>query len=291
MAEVHLLADTRCTLGEGALWHPERGELFFFDILERRLHACDADGGRMREWTFERFASAAGWIDRNHLMISDSDGLLRFSIEDGVRERVCEVEAGDDRTRSNDGRVDRSGAFWISTMDVENKRPLGALYRYRKGEIETIRADQQTPNALAFSPDGTRGYYTDTAAQRILTFPIEPATGEVTGEFETFVDLSASSHRPDGAICDSEGYLWNCQYGSWRVVRYAPDGREDTVVEVPVGQPTCPAIGGPGMRRLYLTSARQGLAEADFLEQPEAGSVFWFDLDVPGVPEARVSGD
>jgi sugar lactone lactonase YvrE len=30
--------NTLCQLGEGPLWHPERGELFWFDILGRRLH-------------------------------------------------------------------------------------------------------------------------------------------------------------------------------------------------------------------------------------------------------------
>ena len=39
--------------------------------------------------------------------------------------------------------------------------------------------------------------------------------------------------HPDGSAVDSEGYLWNCRYGGGCVVRVAPDGAVERVVEVP----------------------------------------------------------
>ena len=37
--------DTACTLGEGPLWHPRRGQLFWFDILENRLLTREGGAG------------------------------------------------------------------------------------------------------------------------------------------------------------------------------------------------------------------------------------------------------
>ena len=49
--------EPKCRLSEGPLRHPNRGELFWFDILEKRLHI------KGRNWKFSRYASAASWIN------------------------------------------------------------------------------------------------------------------------------------------------------------------------------------------------------------------------------------
>ena len=48
--------DTPCELGEGPLWHPGRGQLFWFDILGRRL--LTREDGRTRSWRFDAMVSA-----------------------------------------------------------------------------------------------------------------------------------------------------------------------------------------------------------------------------------------
>ena len=35
---MQVFSDTACALGEGPLWHPERSELFWFDILGKTLY-------------------------------------------------------------------------------------------------------------------------------------------------------------------------------------------------------------------------------------------------------------
>ena len=44
--------DTPCELGEGPLWHPTREQLFWFDILGRRI--LTREGGKTRQVQFER---------------------------------------------------------------------------------------------------------------------------------------------------------------------------------------------------------------------------------------------
>ncbi|MEZ7812277.1 MAG: sugar lactone lactonase YvrE [Paracoccaceae bacterium] len=42
--------DRRTELGEGPLWHPTRGQLFWFDILAQKFLSQDAIGAH--EWLF-----------------------------------------------------------------------------------------------------------------------------------------------------------------------------------------------------------------------------------------------
>ena len=60
--------DRRCELGEGALWHPTRNQMFWFDILNQKLLSQDRDGPR--EWRFPELVSAAGWVTDEVLLIA-----------------------------------------------------------------------------------------------------------------------------------------------------------------------------------------------------------------------------
>ena len=93
---------------------------------------------------------------------------------------------------------------------------------------------------------------------------------------------------PDGAVVDSEGYLWNARWGGSCVIRFAPDGSVDRKIQVPVSQVTCPAFGGPDLKRLFLTTANKGLSPEQLAEEKVAGGVFFIDLDIAGVPEAKI---
>ena len=46
---MEILDHTTCELGEGAFWHPERSEFFWFDILNRRLFCHDGQKTMMRD--------------------------------------------------------------------------------------------------------------------------------------------------------------------------------------------------------------------------------------------------
>lgn len=109
--KVEIFDDVNCSLGEGPLWHPERGELFWFDINTCMLYA-KSDGAR-REWRFDGHVTAAGWIDRDHLMVAHERALLHFNIETGAHDVICALEADNPITRSNDGRADPWGAFGL----------------------------------------------------------------------------------------------------------------------------------------------------------------------------------
>ena len=55
----------RCVLGEGPLWHPVREQLFWFDILGKRM--LSRVGEQVLDWQFDEYVSAAGWVDQDTL--------------------------------------------------------------------------------------------------------------------------------------------------------------------------------------------------------------------------------
>lgn len=246
-----------CSLGEGPLWHPLRKQLFWFDINAGCL-LTTGDGGPA-EWHFDGPVSAAGWVDADTLLIAGDRALLRFSISSGRTEPLCALEADRPETRSNDGRADPQGGFWISTMGRELEPGLGAIYRYHRGEMRRLFTDLTIPNAICFAPCSTLAYFTDTARAVIRRVALNEA-GWPKEPASDWLDLGPDGLRPDGAVTDAEGNLWCAQYGAGRIACYDPEGHELRAITLPAVQPTCPAFGGADFDILYCTSAAQQMA-------------------------------
>ena len=276
----------RCTLGEGPLWHPSQQRLYWFDIPEGRLHACNALGGQHHSWEFGEPASAAGWLDEDSLLVATASGLQKLDLITGQWNEVIGLEAENPVTRSNDGRIGPDGSFWIGTMARDGATRQGAHYRYHGGQLDCLAKPITTPNAICFSPDGRTAYLADTHQNVIWRWPLDER-GNPIGDLQVHINLKEEKLNPDGAVCDAEGYLWNAQWGAWRVARYAPDGSLDRVVEMPVSQPTCPAFGGADLKTLFVTSATESLSEKDIEKQQDAGMTLAIELDVEGSPEHR----
>lgn len=275
-------------LGEGPLWHPEREQLFWFDIPSGVLFGYGGSRHADLRWEFGEPASAAGWIDQRSLIVATASGLQKLDVETDEREPLVQIEAGNPVTRSNDGRTGPDGSFWIGTMGRKHESGAGAYYRYQDGTLSTLFGGVTIPNATCFTPDGRTAYLADTRQQVIWRWTLDQS-GSPQGERTVHIDLRHEEMNPDGAVCDAEGYLWVALYGSSRLARYTPDGSEDRVIELPISQPTCPAFGGANLTTIYITSARQNLTEDELSRQPDAGRVIVVETDVSGFPEYRVA--
>lgn len=278
----HRIFDDRvCQLGEGPLWHPERGQFFWFDITGKRL--LSQAGDEALEWNFDECASAAGWIDRETLIIATETGLRRFDIGSGAHEPLAALEADNAGTRSNDGRADPQGGFWIGTMGKDSAKGAGAIYRYHRGAVERLYPDITVPNSICFAPDGRRAYFADTRQRRIMTQALD-AEGWPDGAPDVFVDLHEEGLNPDGAVVDAEGGLWSAQWGAARVARYTPEGTFDRAIEVGGRHASCPAFGGAGLTRMIVTTACQGIDDPDSAQ----GLVYKVDPGSKGQAEHKV---
>jgi sugar lactone lactonase YvrE len=278
--------DTRCALGEGPLWHPGTGTLYWFDILGKRMFARGPGGAR--DWEFDEMHSAAGWVDETTLLLASETALWRFDTATDKREKLAALEADNSVTRSNDGRADPWGGFWIGTMGKNEEAGAGSIYRYYQGELRRLVKGITVTNCICFAPDRSCAYYTDTPTCRIMRLPLDAATGWPSGRAKLLIDLSEESLYPDGAVTDAEGTLWVALWGRGQVAAIDADGNFLRRITVPAKQPTCPAFGGPELCDLYLTSAAEGIAPEKREKYPCNGVTFRMPGVAQGVAEPQV---
>jgi len=269
--------ETQCALGEGAIWHPERQQFFWFDILNRRFHTQD------QHWDFDEYVSAAGWVDYDTFLIASETQLFTFDMKTEEEIYVCGLESDNAQTRSNDGRADPQGGFWISTMGKTAEPKAGSIYRYYRGELRRLFGNLTTPNAICFAPCSTVAYYADTIAGKLMATDLD-ADGWPSGKPRLIIDLSGEDLGIDGAVVDADGNIWNAQWGAARVAQYAPDGTFLQAISFPASQTSCPAFGGPNLSTLYCTSATENMDAP----QPDDGKTFATDTTTTGQAEHRV---
>ncbi|SMR70886.1 Sugar lactone lactonase YvrE [Aliiroseovarius halocynthiae] len=275
-----VFSDTVCALGEGAFWHPERGQFFWFDILGKKLLTRTDD--REVSWQFDECVSAAGWVDHDTLIMASASALWRFEITAGTRTKLFDLEADNPITRSNDGRADPQGGFWIGTMGYNAEPGAGAIYRFYRGELCRLYDQITITNAICFAPDGHTAYFTDTIDGRIMRQALDDH-GWPKGAPEVFLDLSNEEFGADGAVVDADGTFWNAQWGAGRVAGYGADGALLQSFDVPTPQSSCPCFGGADLSTLFVTTAA-----VDRPDDTMAGKTFAIDTGLTGQAEHRV---
>lgn len=279
------MVDAQNQLGECVLWCERSARVLWTDILGATLYAHHPASGATQSWPMpEPLASFALTHDDDRLLLGLASQLAFFDFHSGVVTPICAIEPGL-ATRVNDGRCDRQGRFVFGTFHTDTPRQrLGAYYRLGPDLVlERLALPAcAIANSICFSPDGATMYYANSPERTIRCCDIA-ADGALIHD-RVFVTLDGAQGEPDGACIDADGYLWSAQWGAARVARYAPDGTLERVIATPALQPSCVALGGPGLAILYVTSARVGMAEP----APHDGALFRQAMsDVQGLPESR----
>jgi sugar lactone lactonase YvrE len=269
-------------LGEGPCWAAAEGRLYWFDIKGRRLHWLTPADGATGAVALPIRASAAAPRAQGGLLLATEQGLAAFDARAETVALIRPMTFGPG-FRTNDGKVAPDGRFWWSTMDDDGGRRPGAVFVTTPDlRTEQVLEGVHIPNTISVSADGATLYLADSQLQTIFTYD--------TADLAWRRVFATSTSAPDGSAIDAAGFLWNAEWGGGRLVRYAPDGSIARIVEVPVTQPTSCAFGGPDLATLYVTSAREGLSDADLERQPHAGGLFAFEPGVRGLALPAFAG-
>ncbi|HTI01043.1 MAG TPA: SMP-30/gluconolactonase/LRE family protein [Acidisoma sp.] len=269
----------RAILGEGPMWSPGRGRLFFVDILGHRILSCGLAGEAVAEWQLEEspcwIVEQAGGED---FVVGLGRSVVVMRLTPGepavVRHVVTEPGLLPPGMRLNDAKADAEGRIYFGAMDDAEVEATGQLHLLGlDGTVTVLDQGYTVTNGPAISPDGRTLYHADSPARTVYAFDRRP-DGGLTGK-RVHIRLTEAEGYPDGMTVDAEGGLWVCHWDGGRVTRFTPDGARDRTIPLPASRVTSCAFCGPDLDRLAITTAAH-----ERMEEPLAGALF---LAQPGL--------
>lgn len=283
--DVQVFRDVEAILAESLVWDPGTGEtpgsMLWCDITAGLIHRSPLDGATdgADDTTIALPPPVASFHQSRAggFVVSLGDRIVLADASGEITRTLASINHGP-HLRMNEGKVDPSGRWVTGSMNLHDQTPDGAYYSVdSNGRLQVLYGGLGVANGVEWSLDGSRVYFTDTAVSTIYT-----ATYTSAGEMLD-VEVWHQGAPNDGLTIDDDGCLWSGLYGEGRVVRYDPDGRELSSIDLPAPNITSVAFGGPHLGTLYVCSARENLTEEQLEAHPLSGAVFAIETSTSGV--------
>ncbi|MEH2236845.1 SMP-30/gluconolactonase/LRE family protein [Nostoc sp.] len=261
-------------LANGAV-HSE-GPVYFHE--DDSVIWSDAHGNRVLHWSPTDNVSvlrdpsdyqSGNYRDLEGRLVACSSGLRAIirREHDGEWKVLVDRYQGKRLNSPNDLVVKSDGTIWFTDPPYgitepnqgyggEQEQPGSYVYRFdpATGEIYPVVTDMVRPNGLAFNPDESLLYVSDTAAFNIPGGPHHIRVYEVmqdrhvkNGRVFAVIDPG----QPDGFRVDEHGNIFTTSQDSVQV--YAPDGTQLGKILVPQTS-TNLTFGGKERDRLFITA-------------------------------------
>ncbi|MCU1570888.1 MAG: SMP-30/Gluconolaconase/LRE domain protein [Naasia sp.] len=283
---VRSLGDERAQLGESPLWSADTQTLYWLDLLRPTLHSWSETAGPSARplGLHAPLGPLVALPEPGRAITTDPNGVYAVELATGETRLVGSPLEHTRGVHVNDGKTNRDGSLWLSTSDDAETRGLGALYRALPGtdsfDLRVIDAGFAVGNGPAFSPDGCTLYFDDTAARRVLAYPLE---GDEVGEPVTLITVQDG--HPDGLTVDAEGCLWLAIWSGSRVARYSPEGELMREIPLPGLNVSSVTFGGADLGTLFVTTAWKGMSDEERQRIPGSGGAYAVDAGVRGIAE------
>ncbi|MFC7028255.1 SMP-30/gluconolactonase/LRE family protein [Halomicroarcula sp. GCM10025324] len=297
MSDPSIVVDITCETGEGPLWHPDEGRLYWADIPRGRIYRYDPDTDDhelVYEDDTERIGGFTFQEDGSLLLFQEAGAVRRLDQESGDVQTVVQSDPDRFHERFNDVIADPEGRVFAGVMPDTDRDIPGQLYRLDgDGTFELVREECVLPNGMGFTPDRSQMYFSDTgnvdpdSPGYIYRYDYDRASGAISDP-EVFVECGAFDGYPDGMTVDSEGHVWSAFWDGHALRRFSPEGDHEATVEFAPRKVSSLTFGGTENETAYVTTA---CVETRETEGEGAGSLYTVDLGVTGVPEFRSAID
>lgn len=279
MTDCERLTQSAADLGEGPCWHAGHQRLYWVDIKGRQLHRFNPEDKDDEVFSFDQMIGTVAPYGDENLLLALQDSLISFDPATREQQLICDFEADRPQYRSNDGKCDPGGRFWIGSLGLGADDKAGNLYRMDSDQqLQHQLSDIGCSNGLAWDLTRERMYYIDSVAKTIYIFDYDNQSGAISNQ-QTFITFEGDMGVPDGMCIDNEDCIWVAQWGGYGVSRFDPDGQFIQKTDVPARNVTACTFGGPDLNQLYITSARNG---DDSTEHD--GQLYRVQVDASGQP-------
>lgn len=282
--KVQLVLDTKSTLGEGAIWNYQSGELMWVDIKGEILNFYHLASETNTEMFTGQMVGTVVPAVSGKVLVALQNGIYSLDPKTGTKKFLIDPESNKPTNRFNDGKCDPSGRFWAGTMSTNGEQQAGALYRFDQDtSIHKMIDNVGTSNGIVWSADKTKMYYIDTPTMKVMVYDYDDKTGEITNP-AVAVEIPEGIGYPDGMTIDENDNLWVALWGGSAVANFNPEtGELLQKIDVPAKNVTSCAFGDEDLGTLYITTARESTSDEDLEKFPNAGGLFKIRPGVKGV--------
>ncbi|MDJ1018039.1 MAG: SMP-30/gluconolactonase/LRE family protein [Paracoccaceae bacterium] len=288
--KAELVLDCENHHGEGIFWNPEDQRVWWTDIEGRALWSYDPVSGDHQKIEMPERVCCFAPRAAGGMIIAYADRVVLRDAGSGEETLICEFEPGNPETRLNDGRADRQGRLVAGGMnEVSGKADSSVISIGTDLSVATLIEGVSCANSTCFSADGRTMFFADTPDREIVAYDYDPETGAASNR-RVHASFKDEPGLPDGSCVDAEGGVWNAEWEGHRVVRVAPDGRIDQVIDVPVWKPTCCAFGGPDLDTLFITTSRLMSDDEALAKEPTSGGLYAVKPGFRGALDAPFNG-
>jgi D-xylonolactonase len=273
-------------LGESVLWHPQEQALYWIDYYGPFVHRQKALGGPVETWKIDigETIGSLAFVDGGRLLVAAHHGLYFFNPSNGSTEFFADPKGGRKDLIYNDAKVDRTGRYWVGTLNLDETQASSNFYRVSPdGRAEVADSGFAICNGPAFSPDNRCLYFSDSSERRILRYELNE-NGALSNR-RTLFTFSVDDGLPDGLAVDSAGNVWCALYGGGKVVCIDPTGLIEQSLPLPASYATSLCFGGRGLGTLFVTTGWNTAEDAAANPKDKGGNVFMRHVDVVGLPE------
>ncbi len=276
---MHLLSD-RVRYAESPRWRD--GLLWFSDVHDYAVKTVDLHGTVTSVVAVPGRPAGLGFLPDGRLLIASALDRKLWTW-DGTALQLAADLADLSAGLLNDMVVDGHGRAYVgdtgfNLMAGEDPRP-GQVLLYDESvapadRVRVVTTEVMFPNGAAVSPDATRYWVAETAANRVSVFDIT-ADGALANR-RTLVDLP---DLPDGLCLDAEGAVWVALLRRGEFWRICADGTVDTKLSADGRLAVACVLGGPDRTTLFLCSADTTM---EALAQGQSSGLIHTLTTVPG---------
>ena len=264
---IRAISEVISDLGEGPIWSADTNSVTWTDITQNTFHTADIDTGKTMSFGVPSMVGAIAHSKDGGYIAATQKGFARIGV-DGKYSPLHSFLPDD--MRMNDGKVDPSGRFWAGSMALSFEKGRGSLYVLEKdNSYRSILDDITLSNGMGWSPDAQYFYYIDSVPGVLKRFDYDLHTGQISNP-KDLITFDSSSGIPDGMSMSSDGKIVIALWDGGRIEIYEPSGEKVSEITLGVSRPTSCTFAGPNRDILIVSTASQGIDQAD---EPLAGKI------------------
>lgn len=318
------LSDTRLELGESSIWAEidGAGTWLWIDILGPALFVLK--DGETAPRKIDLPSGAVGTVvpvagKKSSVLVALRQSLALVDLESGDVKEVCRPPAdalppaGTD-WRFNDGKVGPDGRFWVGTMGQPPDAAVGTLFVLepaKEGEgsptlVPVLTRAVTISNGISWAKDGSTMFYIDTPSATVVAFDYSPGCLELKNKRVAVQFRKRKNEKgddeceggwPDGCCMDGKNRLWVARWSGGKVSCFDVSGFVSSSLSPALDEIECislpavtrissVAIGGTSGDDFLITTAQEGMSEAEKKEEKEANAGKTFLLRRTGLAES-----